>query len=569
MVRPSVKLEPYKEEIWKRIFEQNQKSGEIIAWLHSQGQPCCPRTYLRTTTKWGFRRRTKLKKSEITPEFVTAVRREFVNTNKNDLAIAEDMIARGFPTSRNQIQRIRLDNGYIRRCNNKEQLAQQRRETVGRVAELVSELMQENIPHQGNIRDFVTKTLRERYNFNAREKDVRTALKIMRGGKTMRTPIRKELAGDRYEDLRVLKRKAREEGRDLQLVVPSTPNLDPALTNPYTNLQPSDYSADQALQVNHPVNGYIPHSELESPPDQPMPDMENELEQLLDLPARPPSPNAQVRQDLALDTTAYHPTAGIYAPYLPKARPATQGRRALLGVRSIPPLQRDPTPEPTARPKRKTPVIRKKPRTPYNTKKRRALAEAEAARIVLPVKPKWFYNTKKRRAAAAAAEAAAASAEQMASEASTPATPEVPTAIDASVFQSSCSQQWRRRPRGPYNTQKKRAQQEAATAAPATPDETSSEAPTIPATPTFQTGADGSVSRFPAFDVSTTRSTPDTRKHWIAAAQDTLRMLQSRNVNDVPADTVRDALAAGIVLVEKQDAEWNTLAKDYTSAWRR
>ena len=57
---------------------------------------------------------------------IEAVERAFHTTNHSDQMIADNITAQGISTTRNQVEEIRLKDGWRRRANNEEQLAEMR-----------------------------------------------------------------------------------------------------------------------------------------------------------------------------------------------------------------------------------------------------------------------------------------------------------------------------------------------------------------------------------------------------------------------------------------------------------
>jgi hypothetical protein len=102
---------------------------------------------------------------------VSAVDAAFHTSQHNDQTIANTLSATGLATTQRQVKRIRLANGWRRRANNDDQLAEMRAQTFA----LTKEALQEGVVRcygRGLLRTY----LRIKYQHHAREDDVRDAL---------------------------------------------------------------------------------------------------------------------------------------------------------------------------------------------------------------------------------------------------------------------------------------------------------------------------------------------------------------------------------------------------------
>jgi hypothetical protein len=102
---------------------------------------------------------------------IEAVESAFHTTNHGDQTIADNITAQGIPTTRKQVEEIRLKNGWRRRANNEDQLAEMRAETFALTKQAL---------HEGVVRCYGRGLLRTylhiKYRHNAREDDVRDAI---------------------------------------------------------------------------------------------------------------------------------------------------------------------------------------------------------------------------------------------------------------------------------------------------------------------------------------------------------------------------------------------------------
>jgi hypothetical protein len=172
MPRPSINLDPYRDEVQRRILHEKYSHKDVMDWLATQGVTVNMKTLTRRCKAWGASRRTTTSTTD--PGLVDAIRNEYHSTTKNDKAIAEALSSRGTHTTCNQVKTIRLTHGWRRRAANADQRAEQRRETFKQVGGLLAEG-----PGNSGGREFVEKALRQQHQFRAREADIREALRVL------------------------------------------------------------------------------------------------------------------------------------------------------------------------------------------------------------------------------------------------------------------------------------------------------------------------------------------------------------------------------------------------------
>jgi hypothetical protein len=121
---------------------------------------------------WEASRRTTTVASDT--DLVSEIDMAYHTTHHSDRTIADNITARGIPTTMNQVKEIRLAHGWRRRGNNDEQLATSREETFSLVREAL---------RQGAVRCYGRRLLRTflrvQYHHQAREDDVRDALALL------------------------------------------------------------------------------------------------------------------------------------------------------------------------------------------------------------------------------------------------------------------------------------------------------------------------------------------------------------------------------------------------------
>jgi hypothetical protein len=119
MPRPRVDLDTFRDEIERRIAS-NHTHKQIRSWLAGQGVIISKGTLQSRCVAWETTRRTTTAGTNTT--LIEAVETAFHTTNYSDQTIADNITASGLYTTRNQVEEIRLKNGWRRRANDKDQL---------------------------------------------------------------------------------------------------------------------------------------------------------------------------------------------------------------------------------------------------------------------------------------------------------------------------------------------------------------------------------------------------------------------------------------------------------------
>src|SRR6266516_2935627 len=161
MPRPLTNLEPFREDIQRRILIQKQSQEEILKWLKGKNIQCSKRSLIRRCKEWEASRWTTSSPSN--SSLLEAIQNAFNTTFDSDEAIAQKLNSQGLQTTPNQVQEIRLKYGWRRRAANAEQLEAQRTETFTRVKGLLNEGSSRQ-----NGREFVQTTLRVEQHYQAR-----------------------------------------------------------------------------------------------------------------------------------------------------------------------------------------------------------------------------------------------------------------------------------------------------------------------------------------------------------------------------------------------------------------
>jgi len=166
MPRPAIELDVYRTEIERRIANKDTQ-GQIRRWLASRGVRISKNTLSTRVVAWEASRRTRTAASD--PSLIAAVEQEFFTTHHDDQTIADAITAQGLSTTRNQVEEIRLSQGWRRRHRGNA-VAEARAETFARVQAALQE---------GACRCYGRRFLQSYLRLNghiAREDDVRDAL---------------------------------------------------------------------------------------------------------------------------------------------------------------------------------------------------------------------------------------------------------------------------------------------------------------------------------------------------------------------------------------------------------
>jgi hypothetical protein len=169
-----IDLEPFRHEIEMRVAG-GDTHAHIRQWLATKGVRISKNAFSRRCVSWEASRRTRLSNED--PDLMSAIDAAFHTTNHTDETIAANITAQGIPTTANQVQVVRLANGWRRRANDDDQLAQSRSETFAMVDQALK---------QGEVRCYgrglLRTYLRVKFRHNAREDDVRDALHVVCSG---------------------------------------------------------------------------------------------------------------------------------------------------------------------------------------------------------------------------------------------------------------------------------------------------------------------------------------------------------------------------------------------------
>jgi hypothetical protein len=120
MPRPRIDLKAFRDKIERRVA-QKHTHYKILSWLAGKGLIVSKNTLSTRIMAWDVSRRTRTVGTNTT--LIEAVEIAFYTTNHNDQTIADNINAQGIPTTRNQVEKIRLRHGWRRRANNDDQLA--------------------------------------------------------------------------------------------------------------------------------------------------------------------------------------------------------------------------------------------------------------------------------------------------------------------------------------------------------------------------------------------------------------------------------------------------------------
>jgi hypothetical protein len=125
MPRTQIELDQFRDEIERQIA-LNHTQPEILNWLARQGAIISRNTLSSRVNAWATDR-SRTASSDAT--LVSAVDTAFHTSQHSDQTIANNLNTAGLATTQRQIKRIRLANGWRRRANNDDQLAEMRAET--------------------------------------------------------------------------------------------------------------------------------------------------------------------------------------------------------------------------------------------------------------------------------------------------------------------------------------------------------------------------------------------------------------------------------------------------------
>jgi len=163
-----INLEPFRAQIELRIAA-GQTHAKIREWLATEGIQIGRNAFSQRCVAWEASRYTRTPATD--PSLAAAIDTAFHTSEHDDSTIARNITAQGIPTTRNQVEEVRLAHGWLRRGSSHTQLADARAETFA----LVKEALQ-----QGTVRCYCRGLLRTYlrvvYRHQARDDDVRDAL---------------------------------------------------------------------------------------------------------------------------------------------------------------------------------------------------------------------------------------------------------------------------------------------------------------------------------------------------------------------------------------------------------
>jgi hypothetical protein len=136
MVRPSLDLEPFREEIQILITERLtlEDIARIIRDTH--GNACSHRTLKRRVKAWGIIQR---KRPDNAPEIEAFVDARFHYSFDNDKDLARKLQRDNYDVTEYHIRALRWKNGWLRRASDKSALKLQQAECLQRVEQALAE----------------------------------------------------------------------------------------------------------------------------------------------------------------------------------------------------------------------------------------------------------------------------------------------------------------------------------------------------------------------------------------------------------------------------------------------
>jgi hypothetical protein len=168
MPHPRADLNAFRDEIKRRIA-QKHTHRQILNWLAGNGLIISKNTLSSRVMAWNTSRRIRTAGTNTT--LIEAIKIAFHTTNHNDQTITDNITTQGIPTTRNQVERIRLKHSWQRRANNDDQLAEVKAHTFF----LIRKALEEGVVRYYG-RGLLKTYLRLIYHHQARDNDVRDAL---------------------------------------------------------------------------------------------------------------------------------------------------------------------------------------------------------------------------------------------------------------------------------------------------------------------------------------------------------------------------------------------------------
>ena len=125
MPAPQMDLDPFKAEIQDRIAA-GESPKDVRRWLAAQGVQIHRNTLYKRLQEW---QGPSTQVPSLDATLVAEVDSAFHTTHHDDQTIAHNITASGIPTTHRQVKRIRLTQGWRRRGNTDDQLADSRAKT--------------------------------------------------------------------------------------------------------------------------------------------------------------------------------------------------------------------------------------------------------------------------------------------------------------------------------------------------------------------------------------------------------------------------------------------------------
>jgi hypothetical protein len=170
MPRAFIGLDVFKAEIQDRIAA-GESQKDVRRWLAAKGVQIHRNTLSTRLLEW---QGTSTQVPSIDATLVAEVDSAFHTTHHDDQTIADNITAAGIPTKHRQVKRIRLTQGWRRRGDTDDQLADSRAKTFALVKSAL---------HQGVVRCYgrglLRTYLRVAHGHQARDDDVRDALSTL------------------------------------------------------------------------------------------------------------------------------------------------------------------------------------------------------------------------------------------------------------------------------------------------------------------------------------------------------------------------------------------------------
>ena len=170
MVRETIDLSSYQDEIRSRIMVEKQTQEEVHTWLvQGEGVQISKRLLRRRCHEWGITRRGAALDLAVLETISTLHH----TTTMNDEGIAAELELQGFSVSSNQVKEARLACEWRRRDVTQQQQQDQRQATAQQVRKALSEGTERNYG-----RSLLTTALRQHHSHRARHSHIGAELKL-------------------------------------------------------------------------------------------------------------------------------------------------------------------------------------------------------------------------------------------------------------------------------------------------------------------------------------------------------------------------------------------------------